>query len=126
MSHAIAGTMTSIIDRADWADSELWQGEIEGADRGVGLSLILNDFEKDGQGPDLHRHDYAETIIVLSGKAKATIGDETKVIEAGQIVFLPKGVSHGFKSLPGEAFRSIDIHESPNFVTEWLTKDGRD
>lgn len=115
----------TVLDRLDWADLNSWQGEIEGAGHGVGLSLILNDFGEAGRGPNLHRHDYAETIIVLSGKAKATIGNETKVIEAGQILFLPAGVAHGFKSLAGGPFRSVDIHENASFVTEWLEEDGR-
>jgi len=63
--------------------------------RGAHLLVGLNCFEP-GQSQPAHVHGHADKFyLVLSGKARISVGDETRVAEAGQLVWAPAGVSHG-------------------------------
>ena len=63
--------------------------------RGVSLFAGLNCFEP-GQGQHLHAHSGADKFyLVLSGKARMTVGDETLTVAAGTLVWAPAGVAHG-------------------------------
>jgi quercetin dioxygenase-like cupin family protein len=73
-----------------------------------------------GAGPALHRHPYEEVFVVLEGEATFTLGDETRVARAGEIVVAPANVPHAFKNAGGGRLRQVDIHVNPRFETEWL------
>ncbi len=63
--------------------------------RGATLFAGLNCFEP-GQAQRLHAHHGADKFyLVLSGKARMTVGDETLTAEAGTLVWAPAGVVHG-------------------------------
>ena len=63
--------------------------------RGTHLFVGLNSFEP-GQSQPAHVHEHADKFyLVLSGKARISVGDETGVANAGQLVWAPAGVSHG-------------------------------
>jgi quercetin dioxygenase-like cupin family protein len=84
------------------------------------LSVIHNDGMDPGTGPDLHRHPYEEVFLILEGEATFTLGDETRVARAGDFLVAPPGVVHGFKNTGTGKLRTIDVHASPVFDTEWL------
>ncbi len=89
----------------------------------VPFSVILV-HSRPGIGPKLHRHPYAEVFVVESGEATFQIGDETVVVEGGNVVVSPPGEAHGFTNTgPGE-LRLTAIHGAGRFDTEWL--DGPD
>ena len=46
-----------------------------GAEHGAGVSYFFVDNEP-GQGPDIHRHPYPETWVLLEGEARITIDDD--------------------------------------------------
>lgn len=63
--------------------------------RGSTLFAGLNCFEP-GQAQRMHAHHGADKFyLVLSGKARMTVGSETLVAEAGTLVWAPAGVTHG-------------------------------
>ena len=63
--------------------------------RGDTLFAGLNCFEP-GQAQQRHAHRGADKFyLVLSGKARMTVGEETLVAEAGMLVWAPAGVPHG-------------------------------
>jgi quercetin dioxygenase-like cupin family protein len=63
--------------------------------RGAHLFLGLNCFEP-GQRQPVHVHEGADKFyLVLSGKARISVGDETQVAETGRLIWAPAGVSHG-------------------------------
>ena len=63
--------------------------------RGELLFAGLNCFEP-GQGQPLHAHGDADKFyLVLSGKARMTVGTATELAEAGTLVWAPAGVPHG-------------------------------
>jgi quercetin dioxygenase-like cupin family protein len=63
--------------------------------RGDTLFAGLNCFEP-GQAQHIHAHRGADKFyLVLSGKARMTVGVETVIAEAGSLVWAPAGMPHG-------------------------------
>jgi quercetin dioxygenase-like cupin family protein len=63
--------------------------------RGEALFTGLNCFEP-GQSQPVHVHGNADKFyLVLSGKARMTVGAATEIAEAGMLVWAPAGVPHG-------------------------------
>jgi quercetin dioxygenase-like cupin family protein len=62
---------------------------------GTGLFVGLNCFEP-GQSQRRHSHAGADKFyLVVSGKARITVGDDSRIVEAGTIVWAPADVPHG-------------------------------
>jgi mannose-6-phosphate isomerase-like protein (cupin superfamily) len=94
-------------------------GNLEGADHGSTISVILDDSEP-GRGPRLHRHPYDETWVIQKGNLTFQLGDESIAAAPGDIVIAPPGVPHKFRNEgPGRA-SLVCIHAHPTFITEWL------
>lgn len=70
-------------------------------------------------GPRLHRHPYAETFIIRRGSATFTVGTEEVLGHAGQVLVVPAGTPHRFRTGPG-GYEAVHIHASDRFVTDWL------
>lgn len=63
--------------------------------RGATLFAGLNCFEP-GQSQRIHAHAGADKFyLILSGKARMTVGSETREAGAGSLVWAPAGVPHG-------------------------------
>jgi quercetin dioxygenase-like cupin family protein len=63
--------------------------------RGDHLFVGLNCFEP-GQAQKVHTHAGADKFYyVCSGRARLTVGEETREVTAGEIVWAPAGVPHG-------------------------------
>ncbi|MBV9232038.1 MAG: cupin domain-containing protein [Chloroflexi bacterium] len=73
-----------------------------------------------GDGVRLHKHPYEEVFIVQEGQATFTVGSDTLEAKAGNIVIVPPGLPHKFLNSGEGPLRQIDIHRSPQFITEWL------
>jgi quercetin dioxygenase-like cupin family protein len=62
---------------------------------GERLFVGLNCFEA-GQTQKVHAHSGADKFYyVCSGRARLTVGEETREVGAGEIVWAPAGVPHG-------------------------------
>jgi mannose-6-phosphate isomerase-like protein (cupin superfamily) len=97
--------------------------EFVGAEHGeVPFSVILV-HSQPGVGPKVHRHPYPEVFIVESGQATFQIGDESIVVEGGNVVVSPAGEAHGFVNSGTGELRLTAIHGSGRFSTEWLEGD---
>jgi quercetin dioxygenase-like cupin family protein len=80
------GTAT-VFDPAKAAKADLFRGEA--------LFVGLNCFEP-GQGQKVHAHAGADKFyFVVSGRARLTVGDDTREAGAGTLVWAPAGVPHG-------------------------------
>jgi quercetin dioxygenase-like cupin family protein len=67
----------------------------------VSFFLVHN---QPGQGPRLHHHHYDETFLILGGRVRVTVGQETIEGGPGDIVIGPAEAPHGFTNLgPGPA-----------------------
>lgn len=63
--------------------------------RGAALFLGLNCFEP-GQSQPVHTHAGADKFyLVLSGNARMIVGDETRDVVAGTLIWAPADVPHG-------------------------------
>jgi mannose-6-phosphate isomerase-like protein (cupin superfamily) len=107
-----------LIRQSDLPWSEIAH-ELVGDDHGLGISIIFVDAEP-GRGPSLHTHPYDEILVILEGRATATVGDETLDVAGGDVVVVHAGEPHGFVNTGDGPLRQIDIHVSPRFATDWL------
>jgi oxalate decarboxylase/phosphoglucose isomerase-like protein (cupin superfamily) len=58
----------------------------------------------EGEGPPLHMHPNEEQwTFVVSGKMHYVLGEEEKIIEAGDIVHIPRFTNHRSRSIDGPA-----------------------
>jgi quercetin dioxygenase-like cupin family protein len=64
-------------------------------------------YENGGEGAP-HKHPHEQAAYCLEGEFEFTIGDETKVIKAGDTIYMPSDVMHGCKLL-SEKGRLLDI-----------------
>lgn len=111
---------TIVIDRSDGrADGEDWAQNYTELPGGAGISIILESTTQAGVGPRLHRHPYAETFIIRRGSALFTIGDADVTGHAGQVLVVPAGTPHRFRTGP-DGYEAVHIHAGPRFETEWL------
>ena len=116
--------METLITRSDGReDGEEWTENYERLPGGAGISIILESTTKEGVGPRLHRHPYAETFIIRRGSATFTVGagqDARHIIgRGGQVLVVPAHTPHRFRTGP-EGYEAVHIHANPRFVTEWL------
>jgi mannose-6-phosphate isomerase-like protein (cupin superfamily) len=91
----------------------------DGHEYGASVSFFISR-NRAGTGPDLQWHPYEETFIVLDGKVRFTLGEETLEATAGQIVVVPAGTPHKFVSTGAGRLRQISIHPAAQMETEWL------
>lgn len=99
--------------------SNLPSGNLEGAEHGATISIIL-DRSEPGHGPRLHRHPYDETWVVIDGVVSFQAGEERLDAGPGDIVIVPPEVPHRFTNHGAERANLVCIHANPTFVTEWL------
>jgi mannose-6-phosphate isomerase-like protein (cupin superfamily) len=93
--------------------------EFVGEKHGVNISFFLVKAPP-RRGPELHRHNYDEVIMVQEGRATCIAGAERREVGPGDIIAIPAGTPHTFVNSGDTPLRQIDIHASPRFITEWL------
>ncbi|GEK80621.1 cupin [Agrococcus baldri] len=112
--------METLIERADGRDDgDDWAQNYQRLPGGAGVSLILESTAEEGVGPRLHRHPYAETFVIRRGSAAFTVGEQAIEAHAGQVLIVPAGVPHSFRTGP-EGYEAVHIHAAEAFETEWL------
>ena len=110
-----------LIEREQWAEKpDVWQGEFQGGAYGAAVSVVFFTTDRIGGGPKLHRHPYAETFIIRTGRALFTVGDRRIEAKAGQIVVAPANMAHKFENLGPGRLETTDLHVAGAFATEWL------
>ena len=101
----------------DWQRSPgIWRGSLSGGAMGSDHSLVFYETDEIGKGPVLHLHPYAETFIIIEGRARYQIGDSIMDAGAGDILTAPAEVPHKFTNLGPGRLRTVDIHHSPDWV----------
>lgn len=69
-----------------------------------GENLMLSYLEMDeGAEIPLHDHPHEQGGILLKGKLELTIGDETRVVDAGGMFLIPSNVPHRAVAVDGPA-----------------------
>lgn len=60
----------------------------------VEKSVVIFDRVAPGDRVPLHTHPIDEVVVVQGGPAVLQLGDETQAVQAGAVMFIPKGVPH--------------------------------
>jgi quercetin dioxygenase-like cupin family protein len=69
-----------------------------------GQNLMLSYLEMDeGAEVPMHNHPHEQGGILLKGRLQLTIGEETRIVEAGALFLIPPGVSHRAVAVDGPA-----------------------
>jgi quercetin dioxygenase-like cupin family protein len=80
---------------------------------GEHLFVGLNCFEP-GQSQKVHAHAGADKFyLVLTGKARITVGNETREVEAGTVVWTPAGLPHGVAEVSERTIMMVAIAPPP-------------
>ncbi|MGH3148313.1 MAG: cupin domain-containing protein [Rubrobacter sp.] len=91
----------------------------DGHAHGASVSFFLTR-NLPGTGPELHRHPYEETFIILEGEGRYTVGEVEIEAGAGEIVVVPADTPHKFVNTGEERLRQVNIHPRENMETVWL------
>lgn len=79
-----------------WLDI-LWVVLVNGSDTGGRYSLMHETLPK-GSGAPLHKHTWSdEHFYMLDGKISFLVGDEIKVGQQGDFIFVPRNTRHAFR-----------------------------
>jgi quercetin dioxygenase-like cupin family protein len=82
----------SITDSAAFSGEKAAKADLYAGER---LFVGLNCFEP-GQAQKVHAHTGADKFYyVVSGRARLSVGEQTREVAAGDIVWAPAGVPHG-------------------------------
>ncbi|MBI4220624.1 MAG: cupin domain-containing protein [Chloroflexi bacterium] len=58
-----------------------------------------------------HSHpDHEHAYYVIRGQALVKVGDQERVLGAGEVAYIPKGTLHGYKAHGSEPVELLDIH----------------
>ena len=69
-----------------------------------GKNLMLSYLEMDeGAVVPIHSHPHEQGGILLQGRLRLTIGDETREVQAGALFIIPPGVPHRAEAVGGPA-----------------------
>ena len=69
-----------------------------------GQNLMLSYLEmEDGAEVPLHHHPHEQGGILIQGRMQLTIGDETRICEAGSLFIIPPNVPHRAVAVDGPA-----------------------
>ncbi len=94
----------------------------EGHEHGSSVSFFVTQ-QTEGKGPELHRHPYEETFVILEGSATFTVDGESIEAAAGTIVVVPPRAVHKFVA-GRDGLRSVNIHGSDRMTQEDVPEGG--
>jgi quercetin dioxygenase-like cupin family protein len=82
-----------------------------------GISFIVSD-NPPGGGAREHRHPHREVFVLYEGRGEYTVGGNTVIAEAGDIVVIPANTWHSFRNDGGGPLRHVALHDSGHIDTE--------
>ena len=110
MSIVESGPLDAMVgDPDDHRPASRWGLKVDpGDERGrVETLAIITEEIAPGDGIPLHTHDVDEAITILHGLADTRLGDESRRIRPGTVIFIPAGVAHGTANAGPEP---LEIH----------------
>ena len=54
---------------------------------------------KKGEGAETHAHPHEQILLLLKGRARASLGDEVREVGPGTAIHIPPNVPHGIEML---------------------------
>jgi mannose-6-phosphate isomerase-like protein (cupin superfamily) len=108
-----------IVSTGQWLPNDSSGKSIEGKEHGAQVTVLLEHMPP-GKGPRLHSHPYGETWVVVEGLASFTNGTDTGEAKAGDVIYVAAGEPHKFTAMGDTKLKMVCIHQSPEFITDWL------
>jgi mannose-6-phosphate isomerase-like protein (cupin superfamily) len=71
-----------------------------------------------GQVP-WHNQEQEEVYFILEGSGEACVGEERRILEAGQAMYIPPGVFHQLTNLGGKSLKMIYCYGPAGDVAHW-------
>ena len=62
----------------------------------------------------LHSHPYEQVSVVIQGRMRLTVGEETREVGPGDMWFVPSDMAHGGEILSEEPVIFIDVYSPPS------------
>jgi quercetin dioxygenase-like cupin family protein len=116
--------MTDPGDPDDWRPNSEWSLVIDpGGPAGKvrELSMIFEHIAP-GDAIPLHSHPTDEAIVVDAGTLEVRLGEERRTVEAGAVVFIPRGTQHGSRNVGAELARIHGIFPTEVLTIEYLER----
>jgi quercetin dioxygenase-like cupin family protein len=70
-------------------------------------------------GPPLHEHAWDEAYYVVEGQVRFTLGDRALDVQAGDFLYAPGGVPHGFQGASDRPARML-IFDAPAHAEDFF------
>jgi quercetin dioxygenase-like cupin family protein len=80
-----------------------------GRDTGGAFSMLEWALEPCQEGPGLHQHSFDEAFYILSGQVRFQIGDQSHVLGAGQLAWMPRNTPHSFSNAGSEPASGLTV-----------------
>lgn len=115
-----AGTGRGFVLGPDAGDAYHWLGSLSltkvlGVDTAGGLDVVDHRVPA-GYAPPVHVHrESDEVFYLIDGSLDVTCGDDSWHVGPGAVVFLPRGVPHGFVAGPDRPVRTLLINATAGF-----------
>lgn len=85
---------------------------VQQAEHGLGAFSVAMSDNPPGQGAIEHRHSCGEVFVVHGGRGIYTVGEEVIVAEPGDVVVVPAGIWHSFRSDGDTRLRHVAVFDS--------------
>jgi quercetin dioxygenase-like cupin family protein len=113
-SQAVAGALGFTVRRLDQVQSfQSYEGfHLALLAQTPGVNIRLNKLE--GR---IKRHEHPQTdhfLYLIKGQIELTVGDETKVIGAGDFVTIPQGIPHAMQRVGESEALFLDVASPPD------------
>ncbi len=86
----------------------LFEGERHG-DVGVSVFVVAT---QPGRFVELHTHPYAETFLLLEGRARWTVGETRVELGPREMLVVPRLTPHGFRNISDVPLLLVTVHDS--------------
>ena len=97
--------------RFDWGTLK-WMAtpEVNDSERFSAGVVIL----EPGKGHDSHTHpDSDEILYIISGEGEQTVGEDTREVGPGEMIYIPAGVEHGTINTGWETLQLLAVYAPP-------------
>ena len=88
-----------------------------GSDEGPNFAMRKFTIEPGGDMP-LHTNTVEHEQIVLGGSAEVKIGEQTNIVKKDDVVFIPAGVPHSYKTIGSEPFEFLCVVPNKQDIIE--------
>ena len=85
------------------------------------ITLIVEEIAPADRIP-LHTHPINELIVVLDGTPEVTLGDDTREVRPGTVVFIPAGTPHGTRNSSTSPVRLHAMFPSEQIGIQYLER----